>query len=435
MGRQTARRVLVIAALAVTVAFAWAGSASALVYGIQGDAYGWGGGYLERFADLGVTHAREEFDHEDRPTDYDAFFEEAAHAGIVLLPVIGSGTGVPAAGTPDGTAYTTFVRDFVHRFGPHGAFWRANPSLPQLWPTHFDIWNEPYADPIASAGTYAGLFVATVRAARTAAGNPAARFLLEADISSIPASSSFPGCVGGPASGQDWIGAMYAAQPSLGDYVDGFSVHPYGNDPADAYDELFPNCAQNRWLFQRIEEIRERLDAQGEATKPFWITEIGHPSDGCSNCSLTEQDDFMAGYIAGAQALDYVDGFFPHHFRETCTDTGNKECWFGLAYHRSTTSTVFPKPAYTTYASAIASDPPDVTAPARPTGTTASVTLRWSANSPADDVLDYVVYRDGAPIAHVTGTSYVDTGFDPAAGHDYAITARDHAGNESPVAP
>lgn len=434
MRRRTRGTVALLAALVVTIALGLASSsASALVYGIQGNAIGYGYGYFDRFADLGVTHAREEFDVVADPAVYDRHFTAAANAGVVLLPLIDGGSNVPAPGSPEATTYAAFVRDFVARFGPHGVFWSRNPTLPQRWPTHFDLWNEPYSGPIANAGAYASLFVATVRAARTSAGNPAARFLLEADLS--PMAPGYPGCVGGPASGEDWIGAMYAAEPSLNDYVDGFSIHPYGNDPATRYDPLFADCGRSRWAFLRVAELRSRIDPQGGAAKPFWITEIGHPTDGCSNCSATNQNRFLSGYISGAQALAYVDGFFVYHFRDTCTSTSNKECWFGLTTNATTATRVVPKASYTTYQSAIAADPPDTTAPARPTGLAATVTLRWDANRAIDGVLDYVVYRDGAPIAHTTATSYTDSGFDPATAHRYAITARDHAGNESPVAP
>ena len=39
-------------------------------------------------------------------------------------------------------AWTVFVRDAVARYGPNGAFWAANPDLPQVPITAWQIWNE-----------------------------------------------------------------------------------------------------------------------------------------------------------------------------------------------------------------------------------------------------------------------------------------------------
>ncbi|HZH21977.1 MAG TPA: fibronectin type III domain-containing protein, partial [Geodermatophilus sp.] len=84
---------------------------------------------------------------------------------------------------------------------------------------------------------------------------------------------------------------------------------------------------------------------------------------------------------------------------------------------------------------AVAVTPTDLTAPAAPTGLTAvrgdgQVTLSWAANT-EPDLAGYVVLRDGAELATVPGTSYVDSG--PAADgtHAYAVVAVDTHGNRS----
>ena len=79
----------------------------------------------------------------------------------------------------------------------------------------------------------------------------------------------------------------------------------------------------------------------------------------------------------------------------------------------------------------------DTTAPSVPanlavTGTTASsVSLSWSASTDNVGVSGYQVFRNGASVATVTGTSFTDTGLAASTGYAYTVKARDAAGNVS----
>ncbi|SFP84344.1 fibronectin type 3 domain-containing protein [Geodermatophilus dictyosporus] len=84
---------------------------------------------------------------------------------------------------------------------------------------------------------------------------------------------------------------------------------------------------------------------------------------------------------------------------------------------------------------AVTARPTDQTAPATPTGLAAiphdgSVDLAWNAN-PEPDVDRYVLYRDGAEVARVPGTSWVDTGVVNGTTHGYRVQAVDRHGNAS----
>jgi chitodextrinase len=61
--------------------------------------------------------------------------------------------------------------------------------------------------------------------------------------------------------------------------------------------------------------------------------------------------------------------------------------------------------------------------------------LSWQASSDNVGVTGYTVYRDGAQIATVAGstTSYSDGGLIPGTTHTYTVTAADGAGNVSPA--
>ncbi|MFI5812373.1 cellulase family glycosylhydrolase [Streptomyces sp. NPDC051643] len=81
----------------------------------------------------------------------------------------------------------------------------------------------------------------------------------------------------------------------------------------------------------------------------------------------------------------------------------------------------------------------DTTAPSTPTGlavtgtTASSVSLSWNASTDDTGVAGYDVYRGTAKVGQVTGTSFTDPGLTAGTRYDYAVRARDAAGNTSPA--
>ena len=84
---------------------------------------------------------------------------------------------------------------------------------------------------------------------------------------------------------------------------------------------------------------------------------------------------------------------------------------------------------------------PDGTAPAKPSGLTATLTasntvsLKWSATTDNVGVASYTIARNGSGIATVSSTTlaYTDTTTVPATNNSYTILAQDAAGNISPA--
>ncbi|HWQ57038.1 MAG TPA: fibronectin type III domain-containing protein [Bryobacteraceae bacterium] len=81
---------------------------------------------------------------------------------------------------------------------------------------------------------------------------------------------------------------------------------------------------------------------------------------------------------------------------------------------------------------------PDVTPPSIPTGLSATatsatqITVSWAASVDNVGVSGYRVYRDGTQIATVSsGTSYPDSGLQPATSYSYSVAAYDAAANTS----
>ncbi len=82
-------------------------------------------------------------------------------------------------------------------------------------------------------------------------------------------------------------------------------------------------------------------------------------------------------------------------------------------------------------------DRSDTEAPTTPTGfsgaanSDSQVTLTWNASTDNIAVADYRVFRNGALVATVASPGYVDSGLAAATTYNYAIDARDAAGNVS----
>lgn len=252
-----------------------------VIIGINANTQGYGksaGLIQEQLRDGHLRHIREDVSWAVvEPTPgarrwgrYDALFASAARRGLKILPLI---QGTPGWAGPtrttvpdDPTAYAEFVGRFAARYGRDGTFWAANPDLPNLAPTWFEIWNEPVFRTTTAGdinpGRYARLYQAVVRQARVVA--PRARFLLYAH---------------GPVQLGDgrwvqWIDELFAAVPDLAQDIHGISTHPYSND-LRSYD---PQRGHDQ--FSRIRTYKQRFKDFG-ADVPLWITEMGW-----STCTL-----------------------------------------------------------------------------------------------------------------------------------------------------
>ncbi|CCH34515.1 discoidin domain-containing protein [Actinosynnema sp. NPDC047251] len=77
---------------------------------------------------------------------------------------------------------------------------------------------------------------------------------------------------------------------------------------------------------------------------------------------------------------------------------------------------------------------PSIPGGLRVTGTTASsASLAWTAATDNVGVTGYDVLRDGVVVGTANGTTYTDGGLAASTGYDYAVRARDAAGNTSAV--
>jgi Beta-galactosidase len=153
-----------------------------------------------------------------------------------------------------------FLRVLVERYGPGGAFWQANPDIPPVPITEWQIWNEPssptYWQPEPNAAKYAEL-VKLSHAAITGA-DPGARILL-AGLFGTP-----QGDLASKNVMWKYLARVYR-QKGIEKAFDAVALHPYS-----------PNLAGIEF---QVEKARKKIKKNNDSGTEILITEIGWGSD------------------------------------------------------------------------------------------------------------------------------------------------------------
>jgi hypothetical protein len=314
------------------------------VKGINANIAGWGNQAFQiarEMNNLGVNWEREALDFSEVEAEpgvynwrgFERVLAEARSTGITLLPVVGY---APSWTTPgNAAAYAEFVKAAVARFGP------GTSANLQWW----ELWNEPYfsyawSNKMPEPEAYARDVVAASQAARSVA--PSIKLLISADYDDSPQAGG-----SGPWE-TTWIDDMFTAEPDLGQWINGVSTHPYGDDPSTALAEPGGwNDAAGNLAFQRIDTIREQFLAHG-VNVPFWITEVGWST--WESSEAIQAHDY-ADLIAQVGARPWVKALFPYCLREFTAEPQNRESGYGLLKYGSWQ----PKAAFTTLREGLAS--------------------------------------------------------------------------------
>jgi hypothetical protein len=191
------------------------------------------------------------------------------------------------------SAWSNFLKLAVGRYGPHGAFWAANPGLPETPIRTWQIWNEEnfkYFVVRPSPSDYGKLVQLSYAAIKSV--DPGAKLVLggmfarpkEAEFKRKPAQAYFA---------TDFLDRMYRSTPGIKGKFSGVALHPYTAE----YQQLTPD----------IEEFRATLKANHDAGKRLWITEIGWSSEPRSH-----SDAFAKGPAGQATQLKGAFNLFVH---------------------------------------------------------------------------------------------------------------------------
>lgn len=266
----------------------------------------------------------------------DLWMYGAARAGIQIIAVPDA---PPAWAEPNPTtaptdpaglrAYTAFVRELLGRYGSYGSFWNHHPTLHPNPIIFVDVWNEPYSRQFWSrsypdpAG-YAAMFEAVVRAARPVA--PRARFLLEADTTSLTATGQEP-----------FLAAVLSAQPQIAKDAYAVSVHPYtSNGWGPSVCDTKGNVEERRLQLCRIQDVRNILNSHGASRVRLFITELGWSTAAANPSGVSQQ--VAVRYIHETFALlrtrwkGLVSGLIWYDYQSPERDTHRLNDFYGLVH-------------------------------------------------------------------------------------------------------
>jgi hypothetical protein len=180
----------------------------------------------------------------------------AAIRGLSVLPIVeyapswdSRNPGNPASPPASSTPYARFVAALIQRYGPHGSFWAANPSIPRLPIRMWQIWNEPDFTTYWSQQPFESAYVKLLQATRKAskAADSGSKIVL----------------AGLPNFSWQYLAKIYKIKGARG-LFDAVAVHPYTATPAGAITIL--------------QKVRVVMNANGDRNKPILATEVSWPS-------------------------------------------------------------------------------------------------------------------------------------------------------------
>jgi len=287
------------------------------VIGIDGGYGSWSSSEVSERRELGAAVTRHEWDTSEPVNDQDALVLTAAkevHTRIHAL------LGENDLGDP--THYREWVVAFIRRYGPGGAFWKEHPGLDEARYAirTFELGNEPYFGDM-SAAEYANAVRPTLEEVKRL-GLPA-KMILDSRVYGNDTS---------------WMDTLYARIPDLNSLFYAFADHPYwyGHDPAET---------SPAGPFDRIETLRQRMNAHGAEDKPILITEYGESTASCSEECVSEQGqaEHLAEMIDAIVAHPgwKVEMLSIYQLIDRGTGSDERELQFGLLRQSGA-----PKPAY-----------------------------------------------------------------------------------------
>lgn len=194
-------------------------------------------------------------------TAYDRVVTDIVRHRLHFLPVLIGPTPnglstAPAQGAQPGlyppkdpAQFARFVAQCVEHYGPHGTFWRANPTLPYLPVRAWQVWNEQNLKGAWEPRPNVSAYVRLLRSADRAIKGVDPHALV------ITGGTPFTGV----SNETRTIAALYHHRARR--YFDALAIHDYAPTVADAIRRL--------WTARRL------LDRFGDGHKPLWVTEMG----------------------------------------------------------------------------------------------------------------------------------------------------------------
>jgi hypothetical protein len=225
---------------------------------------------------------------EDQPPDWlepDRLVKLASAYGLDLLPIVNlapawaNGGSSDSYTAPDVQKYDQWLRTLIARYGPHGAFWKENPSLPYKPIRKWEVWNEP-----------------SIRAYFVVPKDQdwAVRYgeLLRSAYRTIKNADRGATVVAAGLANYSWKDFDHLEKAGkIHGFFDVADVHPY--------------TATRHGPLEIVRRFRAAMKKNGDAKKPLWVGELGLPaSKGRTQdtSSLQTTDKGMARFLTESYA-------------------------------------------------------------------------------------------------------------------------------------
>ncbi len=245
-------------------------------------------------------------------TDYDQIMTALAAHHLSWLPVVEVAptfyeryvrTRNQGIFPPDPRPFAQFLKVLVRRYGPHGSFWRAHPTLPYYPVRAWQIWNEPslqsYWLPRPSPAGYTALLRASWRAIKSV------------DRHAVVVAAGMPF-----STGLRFYNQMYRAGARR--YFDVAAFHDYSIKVENAT--------------QYLTMLRALMNRHRDAHKPIWVTEFGWASSGPpspfrAGRAAPRLDSRLIQFMVSNRKPLRLDRFFYYNWRDPATTPVN---WWGV---------------------------------------------------------------------------------------------------------
>jgi hypothetical protein len=215
-----------------------------------------------------------------------------------------SGDVSPPPASP--AQYATFAARVAARYAPHGV-------------KLFEIWNEPNSAGFWSPKPDPAAYTADLKAAHAA--------IKRAEPSAL--------VISGGLAPETNDGTNIAPITFLQDmYADGakgsfnaVGYHPYSYPALPDTYEIWSGWSQ---MSQTPTSIESVMAANGNASVPLWLTEVGAPTNGPDGVGTAAQAEDLTQAIANAKTTSSVAALYIYTYEDSGTDTSTDEDWFGL---------------------------------------------------------------------------------------------------------
>ena len=235
-------------------------------------------------------------------------------AEVNSTPPYAMTAGVLGSGTPDPAAFAAFMTKFVTKYGDTVSA--------------YEIWNEPnsiqFSSPIDPAA-YAALLKAAYQAIKPL--DPTATIVAGA----VGHTQTWGNLTMDPV---DFVKAMIAADPTIGQYFDALSYHPYDENLPFSQGNQAPIGWASDTAFNQLKDLIALFP-----TKKVWISEFGVPTYSYTDANgvvhtitQDQQEKMIADLINtwGAAFGQNAGPIFLYTGRDTATGSPDPEANFGL---------------------------------------------------------------------------------------------------------